>query len=80
MDTEKLYQVDDEGYNREVLKLTKTNDDLQVLLGASGPSSPLGRESKKKSPKKKKGKKGGRASKFQAVNAVKAETFDNWEK
>ena len=49
-------------------------------MGASGPGSPLGRESKKKSPKKKKGKKGGRASKFPAVHVVKAETFDNLEK
>jgi len=48
--------------------------------GASGPGSPLARESKKKSPKKKKGKKGGRASKFPAVHVVKAETFDALEK
>jgi hypothetical protein len=86
VDNEKLFEVDDEGYNREVLKLTKTNEDLQILQSTSGMSSPNkgGRdrsESRKKSPsKKKKGKKGSRVSKFVGIQEVQAETFDILEK
>ena len=82
VDKEGLYNVDDDGFRREVLKETKTNEDLNIESSRGSIMSPLKSEKNKslskqkaKSPVKK-GKKGkrGKDDGFQ-FQIVEAETF-----
>ena len=59
VDSEKTYQVDQEGFNREVLKIIKENDDIKALMnstaGSQGAIADKSKAKKGASPKKKKG-------------------------
>lgn len=80
VDTEKLYQVDQEGFNREVLKQIKENDDLTMLMkGTSSPNISAGDKSKRKSPKKKRARKAGKSPVLERLVKVQPQTFERLE-
>ena len=86
VDTERLYQVDQEGFNRDVLekekkmKQMKENDDLTVFMHASPSTPATDKASKRKSPKKKKAKKGAKSAAIGAEAGVLPEVFEKLEK
>ena len=83
VDSEKTYQVDQEGFNREVLKIIKENDDIKALMnstaGSQGATAEKSKPKKGSSPKKKKGGKKAGKKPTDPRLLIESKTFEHLE-
>ena len=83
VDSEKTYQVDQEGFNREVLKIIKENDDIKALMnstaGSQGATADKSKAKKGSSPKKKKGGKKASKKLTDPRLLIESKTFEKLE-